>query len=374
MESYRPRLNKHFDTELITEFLKSVSPEDFAEFVDAYNKGTNVDKKIELDLIERRYKSDNSSIKKEYNALINRHNDLESHYDNILYLDSVSPDIKTIEASKENKKGEAVAFTQWSDWHVDEVVELKKVHGINEYNPEIARQRSVNLAQNFVKMVEKERQSVHIDTAVIHLGGDFVGGWIHPELEQTNSMSPIEAVIFSEELLSDCLNFVLNHGGFARIICVCNAGNHGRITQKMQINNQMATNYETLIFNKLSKSFPEMEFIIPESDIEYMDIFGQKIRFIHGHQIKYGGGVGGLSISLNKKQAKWDNTIKADYNFMGHYHCLSYPNTRTTLNGSLKGYDTFAQTIAADSQPAQQSFQLLDSKRGWTIKAPIFTD
>ena len=44
------------------------------------------------------------------------------------------------------------------------------------------------------------------------------------------------------------------------------------------------------------------------------------LRLYHGHQIKYSDGVGGLTIPLNKWQAKQDQIVRADFNLMGHYH------------------------------------------------------
>ena len=47
---------------------------------------------------------------------------------------------------------------------------------------------------------------------------------------------------------------------------------------------------QTLTLMGLTK----FEFIIPESEFAYLDIYGRKILMCHGHQVKSAGGVGGL--------------------------------------------------------------------------------
>ncbi|MFV2489133.1 hypothetical protein ACNIV5_26190, partial [Escherichia coli] len=68
----------------------------------------------------------------------------------------------------------------------------------------------------------------------------------------------------------------------------------------------------------------------------------------------------------------WNANIKADYNFMCDKHTYSQPTPDCQCNGSLIGYNPMAVSFGFAYQPPLQSFTLLDSKRGITIKAPIF--
>jgi len=86
------------------------------------------------------------------------------------------------------------------------------------------------------------------------LGGDFIGGWIHPELSQTNIMSPIEEVLFAGELLTGCIETLLSKCDCALTI-VCSRGNHARISPKMQFSNEMETSYETILYSILADKF-----------------------------------------------------------------------------------------------------------------------
>lgn len=298
-------------------------------------------------------------------------NEIEVYQD----LKSYKPNMVNIPLPKKGNQGEATAIVQWSDWHVDEVVEKHIVNGLNQYNEHEAKHRCQTLFQNTIKLIETQRGAVDVPNLVLHLGGDFVGGYLHPELEQTNSMGPIEASMYALDLLISGIEYLLKFGKFKTIMVVTNRGNHGRLTKKMQFNNDHALNLETAIYTMLKKQFngeKRLSWFISESELNYLDVYGQTLRFFHGHQVKYMGGIGGLTIPLYKAIHRWNSTKKAFYNFMCDKHTYSNPTPDCQVNGSLKGFDAFAHSFGFAFQPPLQSFSLLDSKRGITIKAPIF--
>lgn len=326
---------------------------------------------IASDLIERKYKSLLKDREEKYKVLLERYENIETQFNDLLAIRELKP-VKPITRPLEHGgRHEGVAIVQYSDWHVEEKVTKAQTNGLNECNPDIIKKRVDTLALNTLKLINKERQSIDIKDLVIHLGGDFISNWIHDELQQTNYLTPIDATIYATDLLTSAINFLLSNGKFRRVICLCNRGNHGRTTKKMQFANESGTSYETMLYSNLVRQFNDIEFIIPESGIGYYNIYDKTIRFYHGQQVKYKDGVGGISIPLNKIQSKWDKTNKADYNLMCHYHCYSHPNSYTTLNGSLVGYNSFAANFGFPYEPPQQSFTILSYKYGFTIKAPI---
>jgi hypothetical protein len=365
---HRFDLPDFFRTDKYYDFLKNISEEEFKKVMQG-------DEVSSIDLITRKFQASLKDQKSKYQEILKKYEALDTDYNNLLYIGSHVGESKEIKPIEKKKKHEATAKVIWSDWHIDEVVDRSKVNWLNSYNPEIARKRSELCVVNTIKLLDKERNDVNIDNLVLHLGGDFIGGWIHPELEQTNSMSPVEASIYAVELLSNCLDYLINHGNLKRIVAITNVGNHGRTTKKMQIGNQTETNLETFIYSSLKRKFgSQIEFIDSDSTLVYYKIYDLVGRYYHGHQVGFGGGIGGLTIPLNKKQGKWDQAIKADFNSMGHFHTLCYPNSNTTLNGSLKGFDTFAQEIGAKFEKPVQAFELIDSKYGFTIKSPIICE
>ena len=103
----------------------------------------------------------------------------------------------------------------------------------------------------------------------------------------------------------------------------------------------------------------------------YLDVLGYTMRFMHGHQVRYGGGVGGIHIPLNKALAQWDKIERADYTVAGHFHQL-VSGANYVMNGSLCGYNSFALSIKASYERPQQALFLIDKKYGRTVLAPVF--
>jgi hypothetical protein len=115
---------------------------------------------------------------------------------------------------------------------------------------------------------------------------------------------------------------------------------------------------------------PRVTFIVAEGMHSYVKVYDTMIRFQHGHAIKYGGGVGGIYIPVNKSIAQWNKARHADLDVFGHFH-QSKDGGNFICNGSLIGYNSFALSIKADyEQPKQQLF-LMDKKRGRTCTWPI---
>jgi hypothetical protein len=248
---------------------------------------------------------------------------------------------------------------------------------MNEYNKDVAKRRAFKLFENSVKLVNSQRSAVKIKRLVIHAGGDSIGGFIHPELQQTNTMSPLEGIFYAKELHIAGIDYQIEYGGYDEIIIVCSRGNHPRLTPKMQYANDYSMNLEMFLYYGLMEHYrnnKKIVFKIDQSELSYLTIYGKVLRFFHGWQIKSSGGIGGIGIPLYKKIHRWNNNKPAYYNFMCDKHVYSLPTPDCQLNGSLKGFDAFAESHGFSFQPPIQSFTLLDSDYGITIKAPIFCE
>lgn len=267
----------------------------------------------------------------------------------------------------------AVAVVALSDWHVDEVVEPRTVNNLNRYNPEVARTRATKLFQGIERLVRKERQDVSIDTLVLWLGGDFISGHIHESLKLTTAMSPIDAAMFARELLESGVNFLLRETDLDLVI-PCSVGNHSRITQKVLTGAETGNSLEWFIYGAMANQYAEekrVRFILNESYSVSVPILGKNVRFHHGHGVKYGGGVGGLTVPLNKWIYRQNQTQKADIDVLGHFH--QYMSMRNfVVNGSLIGTTDYGLRQGFENEPPAQAMFLIDQKRGKTISMPIF--
>lgn len=320
--------------------------------------------KIALDKAIRRMKARLKDESGKYKLLLESYEKLDDLYNSALIFEEL-PEVAPIPAPLPGEKGRAVAFIQFSDWHLGETVDPDTVNGLNKYDPDVARSRVTTLLGNCVSTIQKEKKAAQIEAIVVHLGGDFINGWIHAENTETNSMTPTQEVEFAAELLIGALKTIAELG--IPVTVVCNVGNHGRYTKKFRFANEIHTSFETLLYNMVARELKDLVQIIPPtSTLMYYEVMGQTCRFFHGHQVRYKDGVGGLTIPLNKRVFRWDATKKADFNFMGHYHTVSMPNVRTLLNGSLVGYNGLAQFAGFEYERAQQAFIMYHSDFGWT--------
>lgn len=343
-------------------------------------RGANNLKEKELDLKEEiQQRRENARIKmleSKVSRLITEYDELMQSYDNALLLQERT--LVTIPKISLNttSNSHAVPIIQYSDWHVEEKIERSTTHGLNEFNPDIARKRVDTMTENTLKLIKKERQDVRIDELVICLGGDFFNNFLHEHDVQMNFMAPIEAAMFAKELLVKTLSTIAKYGDIKRIVVMCIRGNHGRLTKRMQSSNDYKMNLEAVIYYMLKQELKDsiFEFHIPESEVGYVEVLGKTIRAFHGHQVSYQGGIGDITVPMNKLMMKWDKTKKADWNLMHHYHSFWTPTRNSSLNGSLCGWNSYALSKGFQYEPPLQTFQLLDSKRGFTVRTPIFCE
>lgn len=271
--------------------------------------------------------------------------------------------------------GEATAIALASDWHVGHCIEAKTVNNLNSFNPTIAENRAGNFFKNALKLVRKERQDVKIDTLVLWLGGDLISNYIHPELQEMNFMSPTQEIVFAQNLIGGGLKYLAEHGEFKRIVVPCSTGNHGRSTEKRRVSSEYRNSLEHLLYWNLQAQHtdPIYEWLIPDAYFNYVNIYGALHRFHHGHNVKYGGGIGGLSVPLIRYVNRANSQRNAVHDYLGHFHQWTR-HGNFTVNGSLCGFDAYALSIGASPERPQQAFQLVDSKRGMTVSAPILLD
>lgn len=279
--------------------------------------------------------------------------------------------------AKRTKKRRACAVAIASDWHVEEVVKPEEVSGLNTYNPEVATVRAKRFWQAFVYLVKHQRSIFQIDTLCVALLGDMISGYLREEDMEANAMSPSEAIIFAQDLITPGLQLVLDELKPKRLFVPCTYGNHGRTTQRPRIRTGARNSFEWLMYQSLARHFSKdkrVEFDIAEGALLYSRIYGLDIRWHHGDHVRYSGGIQGLGVPLSKQVARWDAGRKADLTAIGHYHQLGWYGTKAVTNGSLIGFNAYAQSIGASPEPARQAFFLIDSKRGVCQQTPIWVE
>jgi len=299
----------------------------------------------------------------------------KSYYDLLAIKDPTDTYEIPMDTSK-SSKNKGVPIICLSDWHIEENVRKGQVNGFNEYNLRIAEKRSHAIFQNAIKLIQKEGKDVQITDTILWLGGDFISGYIHDELIESNNLSPLEAIRMAKKLLMNGIEFLLTKSK-VNLTIPCSVGNHGRNTKKMHISTSSATNYEYMMYSDLQDIFrneKRVKFHMPQSDDCYVKALGRNIRFFHGEAVKYGGGIGGLTVPLIKYLLRKDEQRKADFTCLGHFHQLFYPTTSCCVNGSLIGLSPYGHKAGFKPERPAQAFTMLDDKRGITVKIPIFAE
>ena len=192
---------------------------------------------------------------------------------------------------------------------------------------------------------------------------------------ENTSMLPVEATIFAQNLLASGFEFPLKHTKYEFVV-PCLVGNHSRITRERHISTEWGNSLEYFMYYSLSNHFKNekrIKFLIPQGYFCFVDIYSFTCRFHHGHSVSYGGGIGGITIPINKAIAQWNKARKADYDFLGHFHQL-FDGGNFSVNGSVIGYNAYGLSIKAGYEPPRQSFFLLDKQHGKTVRAPIFLE
>lgn len=318
------------------------------------------------------------SLKEERRRLV-EHLDLAERRNEITNrLGKFTPSLVKAIKRRETASGlrEATAVVMCSDWHIEEPVDLEKTNGMNQYDLSVAEKRIKKLTDGYLWLLDMHRSKFAIRDMVLWLGGDLLTGYIHEELEESNQLSPVESVLWLQQHIVAMIDTTLALSNLEKLYVPCSYGNHGRSSKKKRISTGAENSYEWMMYQQLKQWYsdePRVEILAPKSQLIYLPVYDYTVRFAHGDQVGYGGGVGGLTIPVNKKIANWDVGRRADITCIGHFHqYLSLPYLVT--NGSLIGFNPFAIAIGAKYEPPQQAFFLIDSRRGKTASYPIWVE
>lgn len=307
-------------------------------------------------------------------AMAHAHN-LESQVEHLLGMQGPKS-IKNWEAVKRKPSGKATAVLVLSDWHAEENIDPKTINGLNEFTPEICARRVRRVFEKAIEFLDFASRFSKIGELVVAVLGDLINGYIHEELEESNWMSPTEAVLFTEELLASGLALLLKEFKGQIIVPTC-FGNHGRTTKRRRVSTGWKNSHEWQLYESMKRHNrePRIAWKVERSYHNWLDVRGKAVRMHHGDSINYWGGVGGVTIPVNKALASWNRSRTADLDIFGHFHAYT-PHWSWVLNGALCGYNAYALHIKAEPQPPSQTFLVIDEAQPapHVLCMPIFCE
>jgi len=314
------------------------------------------DKQVELEIEKVRDRKTN--LKAKYEAAIHRAERAEETLSVLQDLRTKTPQHLSILPKVVTGTSESVAVWAASDWHIEEKVDYADVEGRNYFDLNTAHHRIEMYWQNMMR----------------------------PDVAESNQLGPGDAIWWVQERLVSGMKFALDNLSKNTVLKVaCHTGNHGRSTPKQRQKTEPSNSWERLMYREMkmifdgdSKYGKRVEWCIADGYHSTHDLFNGafKLRTHHGHAIGYGGGVGGITIPVNKKIANWNinNPITPNLDLFGHFHQYIDSGTFVT-NGSLIGYNAFANTIGAAFEKPTQAFFLINKKfNSKTMATPIFLD
>lgn len=328
------------------------------------------------------YETKQKEQKKSYEkAIIKLSEDLEEYKDKYNLAVGLNGRVQPTEikvGSKSRSADESVAVVIASDWHYEEIVTKKSTNGLNEFSLQIADRRINAFFVNLVRLLKKESEHATINTLVLALIGDFITNWnLHDDTPKHCALGVFDALSAVENHLIGGIQYILD-STTVDLVIPTSVGNHSRTTKKIHITTEEQDSVESIVYAHIARHFRDnkrVKVLLPESYLSYVTLWDTyTICFHHGHAVNYGGGVGGLTIPMLKAIAGWDRNRKADLYVCGHFH-QQLDGGKFMVNGSLIGYNAYAQFIKASAEPASQWFFLVNKEYNRkTITAPIFLE
>lgn len=329
--------------------------------------GTTKDVTIETvraDISKRNQKSKETQLSKQVKLLSEELVKVEKERDAFLEVGNlVSYEIKS--DGKESKRSEATTLSLFSDLHGDERVKKSQVNGLNEYNKEIAKKSTEDFFCVVAKLIKVHQREYEIKNHILALLGDFISGSIHDDLKESQDIQPTEAIWMVGGWILSGIKYLRKECPDVNLIIPCSMGNHSRITEKQRVQTEYGNSLELLLYNRLAEYFENdkmVTFLIGDAYFTIVNVYGKKLGFHHGHAVNYGGGIGGLTIPMNKAIAKWDTSVKCDLYFSAHAHTF-FVGQRFVVNGSVIGYSPYAVKIKGEFERPTQTFCLINKDR-----------
>jgi hypothetical protein len=322
-----------------------------------------------------RLRSEVASLKGRYKAALGQIDRERERADALVSLKGIAPTQSKPPKQTKQTKHDATMVVLLSDIHCEETVRPETVNGLNSFDLDVCQARLEELQERFFTMLAHERELTRIERVVLWFGGDWISGMIHPELAEENALHPLAAIRWIGERMRGFLDAVADNA--KEIVVATSCGNHGRTTEKLRTN-EADTSYEHHLYltMRAAEKRRNVTWQIGEGHLNYVSLDGFRIRFCHGHAVRYQGGIGGIHVPLNKAIAAWDATERADLTCLGHWHQFSWGRAgRYVSNGSVIGHSAYAVRIKATYEPPCQAAIVIDHGRREVTKAyPLFCD
>ena len=177
---------------------------------------------------------------------------------------------------KYRDKTKAVLVVQIADTHFNELVDLENG---NKYDFNIASKR----LQKFAHHIKKYAKFYGIKNILVAITGDLINSDRRLDEKLSLSTNRAKATFLGVHLLK---HFILDLNQVSNIQVCCVTGNESRVNEELGwIDIVASDNYDFTIFEMLNLLLPEIHFIKGNALEIVVEINGQNLLVIHGHQL-----------------------------------------------------------------------------------------
>jgi len=279
--------------------------------------------------------------------------------------------------TKIHKSTGLAACVVLNDWHCGETIDPGSIEYDNAHNEHIFAQRCDNACAKAELLYNLLLGFGKVDEIHVLVLGDLMSNYLHEELMETNWCGPTEEMLEIRSRLAGFIDRFQETTGVTNFHVHTCHGNHGRLTRRRRFKAQNKTNLEWQVYEDLARRYAEakspVQWNVSKTNFNRASVKGWLVRMHHGDDIRFEGGIGGLSIPLIKAVKQWDQNKRADYTVLGHWHqFLRLWNI--VVCGCQCGYDEYAQGHKFAAQPPTQTFLAFDDKMGLILAEPLFVE
>jgi hypothetical protein len=274
-------------------------------------------------------------------------------------------------------------FVMLSDWHVGEVVKKPDTLGLNSFD------KATFLRRIRVLLDEIRTQAFgdHAGSAedmefpyaglVLPLGGDFISGVDHPDLERTNELEVAE----SKNLAATVLSVIVSEMAelFPEVYVPCVVGNHGKIS-RFNSRDEAANRYDTEVYQEMMQLVERnlgiannVKFDVFSGGEGTFSVNGRKYLLTHGNNLLAGDKTNFKTAVIKGAEKLHENLVKYDMLLVGHFHQYTVLDN-IVINGSVKGFDYFAKSLNLKPQAPTQAMWVDHPVKGVIRHAALVLD
>lgn len=272
------------------------------------------------------------------------------------------PSIPKPKARKQKSHSAYEGLVHISDVHYGEVVRMESTGGLAEYNPDLAKAKMEATTAEAIDI----GKYMNIGRLVVAYGGDLVSGYIHDDLERSNTEMVVTQSIDMADIITQQLEEFMQE--FPSVAVDFRSGNHGRPYRPMFFNQKQKQNFDYVTAEMVARSLSKqknLEILTNESFWNIIQAGNRKFLHMHGDTIKHQNSMSLPWYSMFKELMKWMGMREQggvpwfDDMMIGHFHnqaTITMGDSTLRVAPAIKGPDDYSYAGSRMPTPSGARF------------------